>query len=358
MIGITPQDALASANRKVREGDFDQARELLLDACFTLRLQGSSSRAYALGAALQRLGERREQWEAMSRIPPVCDRGFEDWRGQSLAIKNILVEKRVGDIGADIRMARLTELAARRGRRCLALVDTRLVALFRRSFPSAEFQALDNHEPLRGFDYSAGYEMLGRFLTPTKESIYRQFVPLVADAREADRLRRFYRHQAQGKPVIGLSWHSQSRANKDMADLEAWAAMIAQVDAQFVSINYGDRSEDIEKLGRLTGKAVLADPVDQLASIDDLASQIEAVDQVISISNSVAHLAGGLGKDIRLVLTAFTGMTWPVNSNQSPWYPTCRIYRREDTWVDVFRSIAFDLADEFDRIGKSQAWND
>jgi hypothetical protein len=128
MVGITLQDTLASANREVEEGDFNQPRELLLDACFALRLQRPSSLVYAVGAAPQRLGARREQWEAMSQIPPQCDRGLEDWRGQPLAAKNILVEKHVGDIGADICMARLTELAARRGRRCLALVDARLVA--------------------------------------------------------------------------------------------------------------------------------------------------------------------------------------------------------------------------------------
>ncbi len=61
----------------------------------------------------------------------------------------------------------------------------------------------------------------------------------------------------------------------------------------------------------------------------DTAAVIENLDLVISIDTSVAHLAGGMGKPVWLLLTPTADWRWLTDREDSPWYPTMRLFRQE-----------------------------
>jgi ADP-heptose:LPS heptosyltransferase len=77
------------------------------------------------------------------------------------------------------------------------------------------------------------------------------------------------------------------------------------------------------------------DSVDQLTDMDRFASQIAALDLVVTISNSGAHLAGALGKPMILVRDDLFRRNWPYLSREVPWYPSAVVIGKNDRPWDV-----------------------
>jgi ADP-heptose:LPS heptosyltransferase len=69
------------------------------------------------------------------------------------------------------------------------------------------------------------------------------------------------------------------------------------------------------------------------------------MDLIISVDTSVAHLAGALGKDVYILLPYHPDYRWLLNRKDSPWYPTCTLFRKSkiDDWSDVVLEIKSNL---------------
>jgi tetratricopeptide (TPR) repeat protein len=89
--------------------------------------------------------------------------------------------------------------------------------------------------------------------------------------------------------------------------------------------------------GRDTG--VVAEPVDgeidlvsftdDLKDFADTAALIANLDLVISTDTAVVHLAGALGKPVWTLLSTTCDWRWFTNREDSPWYPTMRLFRQD-----------------------------
>jgi hypothetical protein len=64
----------------------------------------------------------------------------------------------------------------------------------------------------------------------------------------------------------------------------------------------------------------------ELRTYDDTASLVAALDAVISVDTSVAHLAGNMGKPTHLLLCPYEDWRWGTGET-TPWYPSMRLYR-------------------------------
>ena len=89
------------------------------------------------------------------------------------------------------------------------------------------------------------------------------------------------------------------------------------------------------------GRAPLRDLTSRLNNFADTAALISHLDVVISVDTSVAHLAGALGKPIWLMLPFHPDFRWLRDREDSPWYPTARLFRQAEpgVWVDVVERI-------------------
>jgi len=67
---------------------------------------------------------------------------------------------------------------------------------------------------------------------------------------------------------------------------------------------------------------------------------------VISVDTAVAHLAGALARPIWLLLPQLSEWRWLLGRDDSPWYPTMRLFRQEGAsgWPAVARQVASALA--------------
>jgi hypothetical protein len=77
----------------------------------------------------------------------------------------------------------------------------------------------------------------------------------------------------------------------------------------------------------------------------DTAAVMKNLDLVVSADTAIAHLAGALGVPVWLALSAAADWRWLLEREDSPWYPTMRLFRqvRFGEWGPVFERMADEL---------------
>jgi hypothetical protein len=86
----------------------------------------------------------------------------------------------------------------------------------------------------------------------------------------------------------------------------------------------------------------------QKTDLYELASYMRALDLVISVDSMPAHLAGALGVRVWTLLHADADWRWMEGRNDSPWYPTMRLFRQAKTndWATVINHVTAELRRE------------
>jgi len=95
----------------------------------------------------------------------------------------------------------------------------------------------------------------------------------------------------------------------------------------------------------LAGRISVTNLADELNDFTDTAGVIENLDLVISVDTAVLHLAGAMGKQAWAVLPFTPDFRWMLDRQDSPWYPTVRLFRQRrcGNWDDVFQRVAGEL---------------
>ena len=75
--------------------------------------------------------------------------------------------------------------------------------------------------------------------------------------------------------------------------------------------------------------AGLTDLTPEWRDFADSAAMIEALDLVITVDTAIAHLAGALGRPVWILLPPNADWRWLLGRDDSPWYPTARLFRRD-----------------------------
>lgn len=159
------------------------------------------------------------------------------------------------------------------------------------------------------------------------------------------------RIKKSAKKICGISWKSQKSSNNtghyksiSLVDL---LPILKKDDYIFVNLQYGNVSEELEKLTRDTGiKIINLEDIDNFNDIDSLLSLIDACDLVITVSNVTAHLAGSIDKPTYLISPDKKGKFWYWKNrnekNHSLWYPSIQIIDQGDNtdWVRAVTEVA------------------
>ena len=77
----------------------------------------------------------------------------------------------------------------------------------------------------------------------------------------------------------------------------------------------------------------------------DTAAVMSSLDLVVTADTAIAHLAGALGCGTWIALKYVPHWPWMLDREDSPWYPTVRLFRQSDpdNWTPVFANIANEL---------------
>ncbi len=112
---------------------------------------------------------------------------------------------------------------------------------------------------------------------------------------------------------------------------------------QFVSLQKDLREADAQLIA---GEPRLVDLARDFGDFSDTAAAIAAMDLVIAVDTSVAHLAGALGKPVWVLLPLCPDWRWLTGRSDSAWYPTARLFRQPTVgdWESVIAEVAAALA--------------
>jgi len=280
---------------------------------------------------------------------------FPYWRGEPLSGRKILVWTEQGP-GDEILAATMVPDLVAAGATVVLLCSPRMGPLFARSFPSVHVIAAGQNPAdqsvTAGIAYQASIGELGAALRPTFTAFPPARSLLEARADRAASLRRRYQAAAPGTKLVGISWRSKNFRIEDAKTipLDAWAPVLKYPGATFVSLQYGDTKDEIARAQRDLGVRILADSeVDPLASLDDFAAQVAAMDLVISVSNTTVHVAGALGVPVWALVPSNHGRMWYwfLERSDSPWYPSARLFRQdlEASWRPTIAAVGEALAE-------------
>jgi hypothetical protein len=240
-------------------------------------------------------------------------------------------------MGDAIQFVRYVPLVAQRARSVILEVHRPLKSLLERlEGPGAVFNLGD---PLPPFDLQCPLLSLplafGTELDtiPGKEPYLRS-----SDAKRMIWSERLPRR----KPLqVGLVWSGNPELKNDRnrsIPLERMVPLLAMPNVQFVSLQRDVRPGDAEVLMR---SDQLTDISTDLQDFEDTAAVVSLLDLVISVDTSVAHLAGALGKPVWLLLPFGPDPRWMLDREDSPWYPTARLFRqdRPGEWGGVIERV-------------------
>jgi tetratricopeptide (TPR) repeat protein len=321
LAGIPGQEAPAAWNKSLsmlRRGDFARGWPLY------------ESRWQAPGFASFQLSTTKPRWDMSRRSDTVLAWG----------------EQGVGD---EIMFASmLPDLAAACGRVVVA-TDRRLVPLVGRSFPG--LRAIPREEAAAAeYDSHVPFGSLGQFFRAGAGSF--PATPFLAcDAARAASLRSGLARP--GQPLVGVSWASIRVPEKSFA-----ARRLAEVPAlrraRLASLQYGDCAAAVAELRGAGLDALEAPGLDATNDFDGLASLVMACDAVVTISNVTAHLAGGLGVPVFLLLPFSADWRWGSRAATSHWYRSVRIIRqaRPGDWDGAFATLDAALCSAFPALGQ------
>ncbi|MFM2128735.1 MAG: hypothetical protein RL477_281, partial [Pseudomonadota bacterium] len=263
-----------------------------------------------------------------------------EWTGAA-GTGSLLVLKEQG-IGDEIFYSGMLHDAAKRAGSLTACIEPRLLALYRRSFEGIRFVAPADIDAAGSFDAQIYMGDLCGHLRRTADDfagVRRGY--LVADPARAAGLRA---RLADGRLVCGLSWVSKSSkfGREKSLDLAALEPVLRLPGVRFVDLQYGDTSAERKRLREATGIELTSVPeIDNFKDIDGLAALIAACDVVLTVSNTTAHLAAALGKPVLLMVPTRPIWYWHLERNDSPWYPTVRLFRqdKEGDWSQVIAAV-------------------
>jgi len=136
---------------------------------------------------------------------------------------------------------------------------------------------------------------------------------------------------------VGLVWAGNPRTRHDpdrsIPDPELLRPLIDLPGIDWISLQVGSRASDVDKLGIA--------PTLPLADWGDTAHVIRQLDLVVTVDTGVAHLAGALGVPVWVMTPSVPEFRWMLRREDSPWYPSMRLFRRKRSgdWAAVVGQV-------------------
>jgi tetratricopeptide (TPR) repeat protein len=301
------------------------------------------------------MGELREGWllhEARLRLTHLgsLNRNFPQprWSGaEPLAGKTLLVHAEQG-LGDTLNFCRYIPMLEARRVGVVFEAQRVLLPLLRSLDMRGVLTGFG--DPLPHFDYHSPLLSLPLALDTDLASIPRDVPYLSADPA---RVRR-WRERLTKLPglKVGVNWQGNPDAERQpwvqgRSFPLAMAEPLATVDSvSLVSMQKGRGAEQRAQVPFGDLLAQLSDPLDlESESMLETSALVAALDLVITSDTMLAHLAGAMGVRVWVVLHHVPDWRWLMDRDDSPWYPTMRLFRQREPgdWREVFARVAAEL---------------
>jgi tetratricopeptide (TPR) repeat protein len=205
-------------------------------------------------------------------------------------------------------------------------------------------------DPLPAFDLHCPLMSLPQAFATTLETIPAR-APYLAAPAEALRAAAAL-PWPEGAMRIGLAWTGNPSHPKNWArsiPLVMLEPLFALKGVQFFSLQMGTAAADLA-----AAKAAVTDLAPYTGDMADTAAQMAHLDLILTVDTSIAHLAGALAKPTWLLLPFLPDWRWLLDREDSPWYPTMRLFRQPKAgdWNTVMKSVRRALEEKLAQLSR------
>ena len=266
------------------------------------------------------------------------------WTGQALNRKRVLLCAEQGH-GDTIQFIRYAGTLKALGATVLVRCPKRLLRLLSRC-EDVDQWCLDTNEP-PPFDCYAPLASAPYLLRASHERIPNDVPYIFPDPGLALQWRQ--RLQDVVGLKIGVAWQGNPRYQGDRLrsiPLRFFEPLASHPDTRLISLQIGFGSEQVSQVADRFAVLEFGPDFDERnGPFMDAAAVISNLDLVITSDTAVAHLAGAMGARVWLALPRVANWRWMQDREDSPWYPTMRLFRQERAgdWEGVFRRMSEEL---------------
>lgn len=281
---------------------------------------------------------------SMAFYQPVMARVARRMAREDVARANILLLGEQG-LGDQVMFASMIPDLAAAAAKLTCVCDLRLARLFSASFEGVVFQGLGN-PPVLAVPPDATLLAMGSL-----GRLYRRGeadFPGTPYLRASAAVREAWAARLGPRPKglrIGLSWRggvpSTGRSQRSLA-LAQLAPVLDLPGCEFVSLQYGDVTAEVEAVNAGRGVPIRAFDPAETHDFEDLAGLIANLDVVVSVQTAAVHLAGALGTDCLTLLPHNPEWRYTASGSAMPWYRSVELYRQPEpgAWEPVVREVA------------------
>ncbi|MGA2982361.1 MAG: tetratricopeptide repeat protein [Terriglobia bacterium] len=277
------------------------------------------------------------EYESRWKVGVGDDRSFVQrrWKGEPLGGVRILLYAEQG-FGDTLQFVRYVPLVAARGGKVVLEVQPQLRRLL--SGTDGATEVVSRGETLPEFAWQCSLLSLPLAFRTELNSIPARVPYVYPDPA----LVEVWRHRLEGNTRrIGLAWGGNPSHHRDRLrsiPLEHLAPLMKVAGTTFYSLQLGPGSEQVKQM---PPDVRLIDLSAELKDFADTAAIVANLDLVISIDSSVAHLAGAMDKPLWIMLNKGCDWRWFLGREDSPWYPTARLFRQTTAggWQEVVNLI-------------------
>jgi Flp pilus assembly protein TadD len=266
------------------------------------------------------------------------------WQGEIFSGKQLLVHKEQG-LGDIIQFVRYLPMVKERGGTVAFSSPPELMGLFSRL---TGVDVLVEHTTAAlgnlVFDLVVPLLSLPHIFGTTLKTVPSPVPYTTADPALAARWRSSL-PVADGKMRIGLVWAAKmtdEHSRKRSCGLAALKPLLSVPGTSFFSLQKGEGAKQLRGCA-----SPITDLTEGLHDFAETAALIASLDLVITVDTSVAHLAGAMGKPTWVLQTYLPDWRWMLAREDSPWYPTVRLFRQPEPgdWESVAAQAAAALAE-------------
>jgi tetratricopeptide (TPR) repeat protein len=278
-----------------------------------------------------------EQQKESSVVAPL-------WQGEELAGKVLLVHAEQG-LGDSIQFVRYVRLIKREGGRVIIAVPQALRRLFQDNF--VDIEVVDRALPLGHVDYRVSLMSLPAIFGTTLQNVPESVPYLLADP---ERVARWAERIGQEGFRVGIAWQGNTKYKRDRdrsIRLAEFAPLTRVPGVRVISLQSAGSGADqlralpegmrVEELGEM----ITSNP----DGFREVAAAMMNLDLLVMSDTGPTHLAGALGRPVWLALSRYPDWRWMRDREDTPWYPTVRLWRQRTAgdWADVFGRMAAEL---------------
>lgn len=246
------------------------------------------------------------------------------WTGQDLTNKRIMVIGEQG-LGDTVQFARYVSALKGQGAHVILSVPAQMTQLFGPGHTIDHTVAFG--EPLPEFDYWAPMMSLPGVLQERLPNILAPLHYISSDSTRSAAWREKFGRKLRLRVGIAWSGRRDTWINRHKSvPFEHVESLIAR-NPQYQWVNLQiDATDDESK--RLSALGVDLFP-GAISSMSDTAALIDQMDVVIGVDSLISHLAGAMARPAWIMLNQYAvDWRWLLNRNDSPWYPTARLFRQ------------------------------